>query len=201
MSNAMIKRVRMVDAQPAAATFRATSGLSLPEPQEVDEAIEGEALHESAPQPDLFALAYESGRKAAEAEFAIERTALLRMIATAEAFQSESSEELAALIAETVEALVTKIVGDVAIDRSWLTERAEAAAALVRDCDNARTIYAHPEDIALLKGAVLPLSLLPDPDAARGSIRINCSAGWIESGTALYLDALRVELGLKEMKS
>ena len=40
------------------------------------------------------------------------------------------------------------------------------------------------------------LSIVGDPSLSRGDIRIDCSAGWIEHGTSLYLDALRSELGL-----
>ncbi|WP_221795249.1 flagellar biosynthetic protein [Aquisediminimonas sediminicola] len=137
------------------------------------------------------------GLAEAHAAMMAERTRLLALVASAEALRNEPSEELAQLIAETVERLVTQILGDVPIDGPQLRRRAEAAARLIGDCDAARTLWLHPDDMALIEQAPMGLTLMVDPKAEMGSIRIDCSAGWIEHGTALYLDALRAELGLK----
>jgi flagellar assembly protein FliH len=201
MSETLFERVRVTDVQRTVGKFRPMAGVPSHMLSHADVGDTEDVQSAVDTQPDLIALAYEGGRKVAEDAFAIERAALQRLVASAEALQSEPSEELAVLIAETVETLVSKIVGDVAIDRAWLTERARASVALIGDCDDARTMCVHPDDVALLEGAELPLTLKVDADAARGSIRIDCSAGWIEAGTALYLDALRVELGLKVMAS
>lgn len=138
-----------------------------------------------------------AGLAVAHQEMAVERTRLLALVASAEALRNEPSEELAQLIAETVERLVTQIIGEVPIDGPQLRRRAEAAARLIGDCDAARTLWLHPDDMALIEQAPMGLTLMADPKADPGSIRIDCSAGWIEHGTALYLDALRAELGLK----
>lgn len=147
-------------------------------------------------QDDPYQRGLAHGRALAAAEFDPERQQLLRLIAAASALQPEPSDELAVLIGEAVEMLVGQIVGDVAIDSKLLAERAEQAAALVAECDAARTMWVHPDDLALLDGHAIALPLKSDPAAERGSIRIDCSAGWIEHGTALYLDQLRIELGL-----
>ncbi len=63
-------------------------------------------------------------------------------------------------------------------------------------CKN--TLCVNPDDVALLDGFETTLTIVGDPSLPRGDLRIDCSAGWIEHGTSLYLDALRSELGLSE---
>jgi flagellar assembly protein FliH len=200
MSDTLIERIRVIDARPLSQVFRPMEGLSKERVHRSMLREEKEQSTESiaVPEGDLVSEAFERGFKAAEKNFVVERLELQKLIAASAALQPEPSEELAVLIAETVSGLVAKIVGNVAIDRDWLADRARNAAALVSECDNARTIFVHPDDMIHLKGSELPLPIKADRDALRGSIRIDCSSGWIESGTALYLDALRVELGLQE---
>lgn len=150
----------------------------------------------SPPAEDPYAKGVSDGQDMAHAVFATERAALLKLIASAEALQPEPSDELAVLIGESVAALVAQIVGSVTIDRSLLERRAQQAAAIIAECDAARTMWVNPDDAELLQYAVLPLEVRSDPEAERGSIRIDCSSGWIEHGTALYLERLRTELGL-----
>jgi flagellar assembly protein FliH len=151
----------------------------------------------AAAETNLCAQAYSDGFHAASVQFEEERAGMLALITTAQALQAEPSDEVAALIAETVERLVSGIVGRAAIDTDWLIERATRATQLIAEADAARTMWLHPDDVALLADAELNLVLMADPHAARGSIRIDCSAGWIEDGTAIHLDALRTELGLR----
>lgn len=159
------------------------------------------AAHAPNPAPiaeladDPFARGLIEGQRAAEAAFAVERHQLLALIAATEALQDEPSEELAQLIAETVERLVRQIVEAAPIDAAWLQAQAEAAAALVADCDKLRTLWAHPDDAALLADCPLPLAVDADASMARGTVRIETSAGWIEHGRAVYLDELRAALG------
>ena len=147
---------------------------------------------------DDYGQGFENGLRAGEEAFAIERASLLALVEKANALRPESSEELALLIGETVYRLVSDIVGQVDIDRDCLARRATAAAGIVAECDNARTLCVNPEDVALLEGLETTLTIVGDPSLPRGDMRIDCSAGWIEHGTSLYLDALRSELGLSE---
>ncbi len=149
-------------------------------------------------EPDLddpFARGLAEGQRVAEAAFVAERHQLLALLANAEALQDEPSEELAQLIARTVERLVHQIVADAPIDAAWLQTQAETAAALVADADKARTLWVHPDDAALLTDCPLPLALECDAAMMRGTIRIETSTGWIEHGRAVYLDELRAALG------
>ena len=100
---------------------------------------------------DDYGLGFENGRRASEEAFSAERTALLSLLEKANALRPEPSEELALLIGETVYRLVSDIVGQVEVDRDCLSRRASAAAAIVADCDNARTLCVNPEDIKLLR--------------------------------------------------
>ncbi|WP_261312259.1 FliH/SctL family protein [Sphingopyxis jiangsuensis] len=148
---------------------------------------------------DPFARGLAEGQRIAEAAFSVERHQLLALLASAEALQDEPSEELAQLIAETVERLVRHIVETAPIDAAWLKEQADVAAALVADADKARTLWVHPEDAALLVDCALSLPVQVDPAMMRGTVRIETSAGWIEHGRAVYLGELRAALGSEGM--
>ena len=163
-----------------------------PAPERVPvEPVAGDA--EAANDP--FALGLAEGQRLAEAAFAVEREQLLALVAGAEALQDEPSEELAQLIAETVERLVRQIVESAPIDGDWLRAQAETAAAMVAEADKARTLWVNPADAALLMDAPIALPIEADPSMTRGTVRIETSAGWIEHGRAVYLNELRAALG------
>ena len=157
---------------------------------------EAEIIPESsADVDDPFARGLAEGQRIAEAAFVAERHQLLALLAGAEALQDEPSEELAQLIADTVERLVRQIVASAPIDAEWLQAQAETAAAMVADADKARTLWVHPEDAALLADCPLTLAIESDAAMMRGTVRIETSTGWIEHGRAVYLDELRAALG------
>lgn len=152
----------------------------------------------SAPNDtDAFQKGFEAGERAAAETISAERESFKRLVESASAFQPEPSEELAALIAETVCRLVEEIVGRAVIDEQKLAERAAAAALLISECDANRTLFAHPDDVAFLQSSAIALDIKPDPAIKRGGLRIDCSAGWIEHGSSLYLEALRAQLGIE----
>lgn len=159
------------------------------------EAIVAETPVEPEPGEDPFALGLAEGQRLAEAGFAVERGQLLALVAGAQALQDEPSEELAQLIAETVERLVRQIVVTAPIDAEWLKDQADIAAALVAECDKARTLWVHPQDAALLMDADMRLPIEADASMVRGTVRVETSAGWIEHGRAVYLGELRAALG------
>jgi flagellar assembly protein FliH len=148
---------------------------------------------------DPYARGVADGQALAETVFAVERAQLTALIGAAEALQPEPSEELAQLIGQAVYVLVRQIVDDAPVSREWLEQAAQKAAEAISDADAARTAWLHPDDVALLAGAELPLTLMANPAAARGSIRIDCSAGWVEHGRSIYLDALRSALTLEPL--
>ncbi|MFC3783475.1 flagellar assembly protein FliH [Sphingopyxis italica] len=185
--------VRLADAMARDAGFRPLSFASAPhtapeEPENLDE----------IGLDDPFALGLAEGQRLAEAAFVAERHQLLALLAGAEALQDEPSEELAQLIAETVERLVRQIVAAAPIDAEWLKAQAETAAAMVADADKARTLWVHPDDAALLADSPLTLAIESDPAMMRGTVRLETSTGWIEHGRAVYLEELRAALGESE---
>jgi flagellar assembly protein FliH len=147
---------------------------------------------------DPYDQGLQDGQDMAAAAFAAERANCAKLLASAEALQGEASEETAQLIAEAVCTLVEQIVASAPVDGAWLTAQAQKAAAVISDCDGARTLRLNPEDLALLDAAELPLPVMADADLPRGELRIGGSAGWIEHGRSVYLDALRAALSRGE---
>lgn len=183
--------VRLSEVRPTAgfrANLRSGSGPAAP------------VLSQPAPQieEDLFAQGYRKGLEDAERAFAADRANLHALLASCRALQPEPSEELALLIAETVEGMVRKIAGEAAIDPALLLARTRKAAALIAEADGARTLCLHPDDIALVDAAALPLGVTADSSLSRGSVRIEDSAGWVEDGVPIHLERLREQLGLRE---
>ena len=158
------------------------------------EVIAPEPLPEAVEDP--FGEGYRQGLAEAELAHSEERERMTALLAACEALQPEPSEELALLIAQTVDGLVRRTVGEVEIDAALLLERSRRAAALVAVADGARTLRLHPEDLALLDPAALPVAAIGDPGMSRGSLRIEDSAGWVEDGVSVHLDGLREQLGL-----
>jgi flagellar assembly protein FliH len=147
---------------------------------------------------DPYALGLADGQELAATVFAKERLHLCALLNAADSLQAEPSEELAQLIGETVFRLVRQIIETAPIDADWLREHAQKSADILSECDSARTAWLHPDDVALIDTTTFPLSVMADPAAQRGSIRIDCSTGWVEHGRSDYLDALRVALSVEE---
>ncbi len=142
-----------------------------------------------------YAKGFVAGCEQAATDFAAERVRLQQLVARSAALQPEPSDELAALIVEAVASLAGKAVGQAPIDKNWLTARAHEAAAIIAECDAARTIWVHPDDAPFLADASLALEVHTDATMLPGSIRIACSSGWIEHGRSLFLeqiDAMRI---------
>jgi flagellar assembly protein FliH len=145
-------------------------------------------------QAEAYAKGYDEARNTVELEFAAERAAIARLAETLEVLKPEPTNALALLLAETVDRLVREIIGSVEIDPGLLLERARAAAALVGENVEPSRLIAHPEDVALLEPADLPLELAADPALPRGTVILETGHGWIEDGPAVRLERMRVEL-------
>ncbi len=152
--------------------------------------------HELSDEPpvDAYALGLKHGRDAAEVAFAAEREKLQSLLAASDTMQNGSVDELAQLIAAAVCQLTCQIVATAPIDAQWLEKQACKAAAVMVDCEAARTLRLNPDDLALLDRSVLPLPVVADAMLPRGEMRIDGSAGWIEHGRSSYLDALQAAL-------
>lgn len=187
MSDTALARVSLVDARVRVSAFNALRPRLVPSATPVTPLAE----------PDHFALGYAAGEQAATEAFANARAALAALVAGATALQPEPTEELAALIAVTVERLVAEIVGRTPIDRSWLVERIARAMSAIEEADAARTLWLHPEDIVLLGDTPLPLATRADDMLERGALRIECARGAIEDSRSSQLAALGAALGIE----
>lgn len=134
------------------------------------------------------------GRELSEISHAIEREALLALLASAEAFHHDASADLAAMIALTVERLVGQIVAAAPVDADWLHAQAAAAAAVIGDADRDQVLMLHPDDAVLLADCTLGLAVQSDASMARGNVRIEAGSGWVEAGRSVHLDALHAAL-------
>ena len=145
-------------------------------------------------QAEAYAKGYDEARRAIEEELAGEREAIARMAESLEALRPEPTSALALLLAETVDRLVREIVGEVEIDATRLLARAKAAAELIGENVEPSRLIVHPDDLALLAPANLPLELSGDPSLPRGTLILETGHGWIEDGPAVRLERLRAEL-------
>ena len=153
------------------------------------------------PAAEAFAKGFDLGVQEARAQQADERARYQALMAACEALQPESSDQLALLIAESVEQLVRLIVGEVPVDQKLLTTRAQRVAAIVADCDRDRKLLLHPDDIVLLDPQQFPLPLVADLSVSRGSVRMESASGWVEDGVSTHLQILREQLGLTERQA
>jgi len=186
MSDPQIVRLSLTEAHVPVGAFMARRVGGVAEPTD---------FADLPPEIDLHAAGYAEGLQVAEARHADERAAWQRLLASAQALLPEPSEELAAMIATTVERLVEEIIADVAIDRERLFARINHALSFVGEADDARTVWLHPADAELIGDGVIPLEIHSDPQMERGALRIDCSTGWIEDSHSIHLDALRATLG------
>jgi flagellar assembly protein FliH len=150
----------------------------------------------ASPPADAFALGLAEGQKLAEAAFAVERTALLELLSSAQSLQPEAGDEISRLLREAVFGLVRQIVGDIAISSHLIEQQVTQVVAILTEADDARQLLLHPDDAALTGDRVSGLVVRSDAAMDRGTMRVVCSQGWIEHGTAYGLDRLRAALGL-----
>ena len=161
------------------------------------------AIRTTTPQaeirPDEYARGLADGQEMAEAAFDAERLALQKLLANAQAFQSEAGPELSLLLRETVVRLVGQITDGVTIDEELLNRQIARAVDIITEADEARQILLHPDDAALVGKTVGKLAVRSDPSLSRATIRIECSQGWIEHGVALGIERLREALHCEGM--
>lgn len=187
MSESAYARVSLVDARAAVSAFHPLR------PRLVTPAEPATP----AAAPDLFAVGYAAGHQAAADAAASDRAALVALVAAAQALQPEPSEELAALIAATVDSLVTQIVGMMPVEQRWLADRIARAMACIEAADAARTLWLNPDDIAVVGDTPLPLAVQADVTLERGALRIDCADGWVEDSRSMHLATLRAALGVE----
>ncbi|HEX7819239.1 MAG TPA: flagellar biosynthesis protein [Sphingobium sp.] len=126
-------------------------------------------------------------REAAEADDSIRR----ELIAAIGQLGGVGEGTLASLLSHSVLRLVTQIVGEVPVDEARLTERCAAVAAHIDPDDGKAVLEVSPLDLPLIPAEGLGVALVPNPQLARGSVRLATSDGWIEDGPDVRLDRLK----------
>ena len=151
--------------------------------------------------PDEYARGLADGQQIAGAAFEAERTSLQKLLANAQAFQTEAGPELSLLLRETVVRLVGQITDGITIDENMLDRQVARAVEIITEADEARHIVLHPDDAALVGNIIGKLTVRTDPAMSRGMVRIECSQGWIEHGVALGMERLRELLHCEGMSA
>lgn len=147
---------------------------------------------------EAYADGFSAGRREAEHAFSEERVRYRQLVAAAECMRAEPTDELSRLIASAVEMLVRQTVGETEVDRDLLVSRAKRAAAVIGEASAPGVLYVHPEDLRLLHGAELGLTVAIDDNLTRGSLRIESACGSVEDGIATHLATLSEQIGLKD---
>jgi flagellar assembly protein FliH len=141
-----------------------------------------------------YAAGYADGETAAADALAGEALALTTLLAAAEALQPMAQGELARMLAQAVSAMIDHIGGTMAVDDGALAAYAKDIAAFAADELDCATLAIHPDDVAFLAGAGLPVPIKPDANLVRGSLRLETRHGWIEDGPTLRLARFRAAL-------
>ena len=144
---------------------------------------------------DPYVRGLTDGQEMAQAVFTIERKQLHNLLLAANALRPEDNAEIGFMLDNIIRSVVTKIIGDQPIDGVFLAQQIAAATAVLTEADQNRNLRMHPDDLALLSYAELPLPCTADPQLPRGALRIECSDGWVEHGPAFVLDRLKHTLG------
>jgi flagellar assembly protein FliH len=140
---------------------------------------------------DEYTRGLADGQQMAADAFEVDKSALLDLIASAHALKPEAGPEFSLLLRETVIGLMRQISENIQIDAAFLEAQIARAVTIMTDADEARQVVLHPDDAALVGNHVHSLAVKSDAGQPRGTVRIDCSHGWIEHGVALGIERLR----------
>ncbi len=129
------------------------------------------------------------GRTAAQTEFDAK---LAEVESTVLQIEQAFADQMAALLNETVIALCEKTLAPLAMDKDILLQRCQnAAAAIESDLSHAQ-LALHPDDCAAVEPVLGDtLSLMPDPQLARGNIRLTTPSTAIFDGPDQWSASIR----------
>lgn len=150
-------------------------------------------------QPDdAYMRGFADGEAAVRDAFEADQSATDRLARALERLHTPSSDELALVIARTVQHLVVQIVGETPLDADEIRRRAERAAMMIAEEDKPVGLSLHPDDAALLPAELHGLTIKPRPDLARGDVVIDHAHGTIEDRVSRRLAAMDAALGLSD---
>ena len=166
-----------------------------------DPLADGHAASPQAPDPITAARAegYAEGMAAAE-RMAAERgeadaQALAEIAGLLQMMSGFDRDALATRLRQTVMFLVSRLVGDAGVSAELLTQRIEAATALIADSSELAQLRLNPTDLALIEGHHPErVTLVPDETISRGGFRIETRTSSIEDGPVNWLAQLAAAL-------
>jgi flagellar assembly protein FliH len=104
-------------------------------------------------------------------------------------------DALATRLRQTVMFLVTRLVGEAGVSAELLTQRIEAATALIADSSELAQLRLNPVDLALVEGHHPErVTLVADETIGRGGFRIETRTSTIEDGPANWIEQLGAAL-------
>jgi len=120
-----------------------------------------------------------------------DRAMLARLVEALRADARIDRERLARNLRQTVQHLVTRLVGEAGVSAELLAARVTAATELLADAAESAVLRVNPADMALLAGN-LPATIAPlgDPQVARGSFVLEAASTIVEDGPELWLEQL-----------
>jgi len=154
------------------------------EPSELDDPV-ARAFAEG------FTQGLDQARAQAEAALEADVAARAGLTLALGRLDAEMVETLRQRLLDTVLALCEQTLVPYAHDADVLTQRVERAAAMFARADDERVIRLNPQDLKLVaKGLGADWKVVPDPQLARGSLRIETASGGVEDGPAEWRRSL-----------
>ena len=92
----------------------------------------------------------------------------------------------------TVTAGFSGTLGSVNLVEGRLVSANEKLAELVDQDQKGASLVLHPDDIGLIDKDICKLPLRGDEKMLRGNLKLSHSGGWVEKGSEVVLDELRV---------
>lgn len=140
---------------------------------------------------EAFVQGFQEGERLTREAMAEEDAARLVLADAITQIASAGEGVLASLLSQAVLRLVTQIVGEAAIDEARLTERCAKIAACIDPDDSKAVLEVSPADMPLIDTSDIAVALSPNPQLARGSVRLATADGWIEDGPEVRLARLK----------
>ncbi len=150
---------------------------------------------------EAFTMGFDEGCRVTAQTHADASEAHERLTQALEMLSPAPSGMLSTMLSATVVRLVEQIVGEVEIDIERLVQRCDTVAAFIEDNQGKSALHLHPDDIALLEGESIGVSLVPDKALHRGCVRLETADGWVEDGPDVRLSRLRALMDDMEGKS
>ena len=142
---------------------------------------------------------FADGLAKAETAMRGQLAAMQKLLVEANALQIEPTAEIAQMICDLVERLVTPICEKMPVTRQWLLRQIDKAMPHIAECSEAQTLWLNPDDAALLDGVDFAFDVQTDPMMPRATLQIRSSTGYLETGISPFIQQMHDALDLSEV--